>query len=56
LRGHVNGAAATPHDFMMMPLLIPSAPYAKGGVFWDGIHPTKAAHALLAQLAASVLP
>ena len=27
----LNGAAATPHDFMMMPLLIPSAPYAKGG-------------------------
>ena len=25
-------------------------------LFWDGIHPTKAAHALLAQLAASVLP
>ena len=27
----LNGAAGTPHDFMMNPLLIPSAPYAKGG-------------------------
>jgi phospholipase/lecithinase/hemolysin len=25
-------------------------------LFWDGIHPTKAAHALLAQLAATMLP
>jgi phospholipase/lecithinase/hemolysin len=25
-------------------------------LFWDGIHPTQAGHALLAQLAASVLP
>jgi len=27
----LNGEAGTPHDFMMNPLLIPSAPYAKGG-------------------------
>jgi phospholipase/lecithinase/hemolysin len=27
----LNGAAGTPHDFLMNPLLIPSAPYAKGG-------------------------
>jgi len=27
----LTGAAGTPHDFMMNPLLIPSAPYAKGG-------------------------
>jgi phospholipase/lecithinase/hemolysin len=27
----LNGAAGTPHDFMMNPLLIPSAPYARGG-------------------------
>src|SRR5689334_823130 len=27
----LNGAAATPHDFAMNPLLIPTAPYAKGG-------------------------
>jgi phospholipase/lecithinase/hemolysin len=27
----LNGAAGTPHDFQMNPLLIPSAPYAKGG-------------------------
>lgn len=27
----LNGAAGTPHDFIMNPLLIPSAPYAKGG-------------------------
>lgn len=27
----LNGAAGTPHGFMMNPLLIPSAPYAKGG-------------------------
>ena len=27
----LRGAQATPHDFMLNPLLIPSAPYAKGG-------------------------
>lgn len=27
----LNGAAGTPHDFQTNPLLIPSAPYAKGG-------------------------
>jgi phospholipase/lecithinase/hemolysin len=27
----LNGEAGTPHDFLVDPLLIPSAPYAKGG-------------------------
>jgi phospholipase/lecithinase/hemolysin len=46
----VTTACLTPNDAPF------SCQHPDEYLFWDGIHPTQAAHALLAQLAASVLP
>jgi phospholipase/lecithinase/hemolysin len=52
----LNGAAGTPHDFMMNPLLIPSAPYAKGGHHFSNGATWIEQYARIVGLAGSVRP
>src|SRR5687767_5258511 len=52
----LSGAAGTPHDFLINPLLIPSAPYAKGGHHFSNGATWIEQYAEIVGLAGSVRP